>query len=138
MVNKEKGMKKMCKGKGKNYKGFQKPKPKLKPKSKAKSQAKPPNEGICFFCNEPGQWKRNYKLYMDYLKKKNKGSRTTSSGIHVIEINLSTSDSWILDTGSGSHICTNVQGLKGSRSLARGKVNIRVGNGARVAGCRDL
>ena len=44
MVNKEKGMKKVGKGKGKNYKGFQKPKPKpkLKPKSKAKFQAKPP------------------------------------------------------------------------------------------------
>ena len=49
---------------------------------------------------------------MDDLKK-NKGSRTTSSGIHVIETNLSTSDSWVLDTRSGSHICTNVQGLKG-------------------------
>ena len=47
---------------------------------------------------------------MDDLKK-NKGSAIISSGIHVIEVNLSTSDSWILDTGSGSHICTNVQGV---------------------------
>ena len=54
MVNKGNGMKKVGKGKGKNYKGFQKPKPKLKPKSKAESQAKPPKEGICFFCNELG------------------------------------------------------------------------------------
>ena len=58
---------------------------------------------------------------------------TTSSSIYVIEVNLSTSNSWILDTGSGSHICTNVQGLKKSRSLARGEVNLRVNNGARVA-----
>ena len=56
-----------------------------------------------------------------------------SSGIHVIEINLSIFDSWVLDIGSGSHICTNVQGLKGSRYLARGEVDLRVGNGARVA-----
>ena len=82
----------MGKGKGKNYKGFQKPKPKLKSKSKAGSQAKPPKEGICFFYNEPGHWKRNYKLYMDDLKKQ-KGSWTNSLGIHVIEINLSTSNS---------------------------------------------
>ena len=118
MVNKGKGMKKVGKGKGKNYKGFQKskPKPKLKPKSKAESQAEPPKEGICFFCNESGHWKRNCKLYLDDLKKK-KGSGTTSSGIHVIEINLSTFDSWVLDTGSGFHICTNVQGLKGSDPL---------------------
>ena len=125
MVNKGKGIKKVGKGKGKTQKGFQKPKakPKPKPKSKAEPQAKPPKEGICFFCNEPGHWKRNCKLYMDDLKK-NKGSATTSSGIHVIEINLFTSDSWVLDTGSGSHICTNVQGLKGSRSLAKGEVNL--------------
>ena len=51
MVNKGKDIKKV--GKSKNYKGFQKPKPKLKPKFKAESQAKPPNEGIYFFCNEP-------------------------------------------------------------------------------------
>ena len=132
MVNKGKGMKKVGKGKGKNYKGFQKPKAKLKPKSKDKSQAKPPKEGICFFCNEPGHWKRNCKLYLDDLKK-NKGSVTTSSGIHVIELNLSTSDSWVLDTGSGSHNCTNVQGLKRSRYLAKGEVDLRVGNGVRVA-----
>ena len=92
------------KGKGMNYKGFQKPKPKLKPKYKVESQAKPPKEGICFFCNEPGHWKRNCKLYLDDLKK-NKGSVTISSSTHVIEINLSHSDSWILDTGSKSHIC---------------------------------
>ena len=131
MVNKGKGMKRVGKGKGKATKGFQKPKPKPKPKSKAEPKAK---EGICFFCNEPGHWKRNCKLYLDDLKKK-KGGETTSSGIHVIELNLSTSDSdsWVLDTGSGVHICTNVQGLKRSRSLAKGEVYLRVGNGARVA-----
>ncbi|WJX23766.1 hypothetical protein P8452_12955 [Trifolium repens] len=51
----------------------------------------------------------------------------------VIEINLSTSTSWVLDTGYGSHICTNVQDLKESRELAKVEVDLRVGNGARVA-----
>ena len=96
-------MKKVGKGKGKATKGFQKYKPKPKPKFRAEPQPKPPNEGTCDFCNEPGHWKRNCKLYLDDLKKK-KGSATTSSGIHIIEINLSPSDSWVLDTGSGSHI----------------------------------
>ena len=68
---------------------------------------------------------------MDDLKK-NIGSATTSSGIQVIEVNLSTSDSWILDTESGSHMCTNLQGLKRSRILGKGEVDLRVGNGARV------
>ena len=48
-------------------------------------------------------------------------------------VNLSTLVSWVLDTGCGSHICVNVQGLKNSRSLAKGKVDLRVGNGVRVA-----
>ena len=69
---------------------------------------------------------------MDDLKK-NISSATTSSSIHVIEVNLSTSDSWVLDTGSGSHIYTNVQGLKRNRILAKGEVDLRVENGARVA-----
>ena len=69
---------------------------------------------------------------MEDLKKK-KGSETSSSGIYVIKVNLSTSVSWVLDTGYGSHICVNGQGLKNSRSLAKGKVDLRVGNGARVA-----
>ena len=31
------------------------------------------------------------------------------------------------------HICTNVQGLKRSRDLEKGEVDLRVGNGANVA-----
>ena len=52
MVNKGKGMKRIGKGKGKikASKGFQKSKLMPKPAS----QAKPPKEGIYFFCNEPG------------------------------------------------------------------------------------
>ena len=75
-----------------------------------------------FFYNELDHWKRNCKLYLEDLKKK-KGSETTSLGIHAIEVNLSTSISWVLDTGCGSHICVNVQGLKNSSSLAKGEVD---------------
>ena len=87
---------------------------------------------MLFFCNEPSHWKRNYKLYLDDLMK-NKDSATTSLGIHIVKINLSTSNSWVLDTDSRSHICTNVQDVKRSRILAKGEVDLRVGNGARVA-----
>ena len=69
---------------------------------------------------------------MEDLKKKN-GSETTSLGIYVIEVNLSTSVPWVLDTGCGSHIYVNVQGLKNNRLLAKGEVGLRSGNGARVA-----
>ena len=46
---------------------------------------------------------------------------------------MSTPTTWVLDTACGSHICTNVQGLRRSRKLDRGEVDLRVGNGARVA-----
>ena len=77
-----------------------------------------------------GHWKRNCKVY---LEEKKKGTLATTSGIYVIEINLSTSTSWVLDTGCATHICNNVQGLRRSRRLTRGEVDLRVGNGARVA-----
>ena len=100
MVHKGEGMKRKGKGKGQS-----------KPKAK---KPKLPKEGVFFFCNEQGHWKRNCKLYLEDLKKKN-SSEATTSGIYVIEFNLSTSASWVLGTGCGSHICVNVQGLQSSR-----------------------
>ncbi|KAK2404463.1 secreted RxLR effector protein [Trifolium repens] len=108
-------------------KGVAKPKetpPALKPSGSISK------EGNCFYCGKTGHWKRNCPKY---LEDKKKGVAPTTSGIFVIEINLSTSTSWVLDTGCGSHICTNVQELKESRELAKGEVDLRVGNGARVA-----
>ena len=72
-------------------------------------------------------------MYLEELKKKKKTGETSSSGIYVILINFSPSSSRILDIGCGSHICTNVQGLKRSRQLKKGEVHLRVGNGAEVA-----
>ncbi|KAG8638143.1 hypothetical protein MANES_15G192930v8 [Manihot esculenta] len=120
------GMLKIAKGKPMENKG--------KPKqAKAKFPKEiVPKEGICFHCKESGHWKRNCKLYLDEYKKK-KSSETKTTGVYVIDINLSISTSWVLDTGYGSHICINVQGLKRSRKLKKGKVDLRVGNGARVA-----
>ena len=64
---------------------------------------------------------------------KKKNSAPSSSGMFMIEVNLSPVTSWVMDTGCGSHICTSVQGLRQSRSFSRGEVHLRVGNGARVA-----
>nr|AAS01945.1 putative polyprotein [Oryza sativa Japonica Group] len=95
----------------------------------------PAKDAECFFCKETGHWKRNYKKYLEQLKQKQQDGKSSTSGINVIEINLATSstDSWVFDTESVAHICKSLQGLKRSRSLARGEVDIRVGNGARVA-----
>ena len=68
---------------------------------------------------------------MEDLKKKK--SEASTSGIYVIGVHLSTPTTSVLDTACGSHICTNVQGLRRSRKLSRGEVDLRVGNGASVA-----
>ena len=70
-------------------------------------------------------------MYLEDLKKKR--SETSTSGIYIIEVNLSISASWVLDTGCASHICTNVQALRNSRASTKGEMDLRVGNGARVA-----
>ena len=56
-----------------------------------------------------GHWSRNCKKYLEDLKKK-KGSETSASGMNVInitEINIamSSSESWVFDTGSMIHTC---------------------------------
>jgi hypothetical protein len=114
---------------------------KLKPTPKAKSS--PTSEDECFHCHEKGHWFRNCKKYLEEKKKK-KGSETSTSGINVIEINiaLSSSESWVFDTGSMIHTCKSLQSLSETRRLqslcetrrfARGELDVRVGNGAKVA-----
>ncbi|GJW39877.1 retrotransposon protein, putative, ty1-copia subclass [Tanacetum coccineum] len=47
----------------------------------------------------------------------------------MIELhNTTTSDSWVLYTGCGTHICTILQGLKESRRLKHGELNLVMGN----------
>ncbi|KAG8478249.1 hypothetical protein CXB51_028152 [Gossypium anomalum] len=124
------------KGKGK-AKVPTKPKGKGKPNlGKGKATLKPKcgvsKEGNCFHCGVTGHWKRNCPVYLEEIKEA-KARGTPASGIYVIDINLSTTTSWVLDTGCGSHICTSAQGLQRSRTLARGDMDLRVGNRARVA-----
>ena len=59
---------------------------------------------------------------------------STPSGINVIKVNIvSYSNLWVLDTGCGSHICTDMQGLRDGRKLTKGEFDFQVGNGVRVA-----
>ena len=104
-------------------------------KTKAKSSPSPNDE--CFHCKGKGHWSRNCKKYLEDLKKK-KGSETSASGmnvINIIEINIamSSSESWVFDTRSMIHTCKSLQGLQRTRRFARGELDVRVGNGAKVA-----
>nr|GEX90181.1 hypothetical protein [Tanacetum cinerariifolium] len=52
-------------------------------------------------------------------------------GIFTIELNTFLNKSWIYDTGCGTHICNTTQGLKASRKLKSGALNLYMGNGQR-------
>jgi hypothetical protein len=117
------------KGKAKAQKKSKKAKATPKPTPKI---AKDKSKDACFHCGETGHWRRNCK---GFLSTKKKHSDASTSGIFMIEINITSSKSnhWVLDTGCGSHICTNMQALRRTRDLKKGEVDLRVGNGASVA-----
>jgi hypothetical protein len=131
MVQKEKKWRKRStppKGKGKK-KVFDEPSS-TKPKTKGKFGHSPDEE--CFHYHKKGHWFRNYKKYLEEQKKK--GSETSTSGINIIEINtaVSSSNSWVIDTGSMIHTYKSLQWLSLTRRFTKGELDVRVGNGAKV------
>jgi hypothetical protein len=132
MVQKEKKKRKcsmLPKDKGKK-KVFTEPSS-SKPKIKGKFDPSPDEE--CFHCHKKGYWLSCYKKYLEEQKKK--GSEISTSGINVIEIYVavSSSDSWVFDTGLIIHTCKSLQGLSPIRIFAKGELNVHIGNGAKVA-----
>ncbi|MCS5023650.1 hypothetical protein L2V44_14265, partial [Staphylococcus aureus] len=77
-------------------------------------------KGTCFHCGVARHWRRNCAAYIETAKHK-KLAEASGVGIDMfmIEINLSyaSTDSWVLDTSCGSHICNNLQGLRDSRRV---------------------
>jgi hypothetical protein len=101
--------------------------------SKSKAGTLPPirdpKEATCFYCFEKGHWKRSCSKYIQDLKDGKVRETGSASGMYMIQTNNSnTSISWVLDTGCGFHICSDVQGLRESEKLARGKLNLIMGN----------
>lgn len=102
---------------------------KIPPPPKKKNPAK---DAECFHCGKVGHWRRNCPLYQSELKK-GKAGETSKSGIFQIQLYTFSSDSWIFDTGCGTHICNNMQGMRISKRLKKGTLDLRVGNGGRAA-----
>ncbi|GJS48850.1 retrotransposon protein, putative, ty1-copia subclass [Tanacetum coccineum] len=82
-----------------------------KSKRKVESDIAPtsdPKEAVCFYCNTKGHWKRICPKYIKDLK----DGRVEKGG----------------HSGCGTHICAVLQGLKESRRLKHGELNLVMGN----------
>ncbi|GKB46360.1 hypothetical protein Tco_0897113, partial [Tanacetum coccineum] len=69
----------------------------------------------------------------ELMKKKKLSQRASTSGTFTIELYSFPSKSWVYDTGCGTHIYNTTQGLKGSKKLKPGALNLYMGNGHHVA-----
>ncbi|GKC17486.1 zinc finger, CCHC-type containing protein, partial [Tanacetum coccineum] len=116
-------------GKGKDKKVYV-PKP-TNPKPIAKER--PAKDDACHHCKEVGHWKRNCPMYLaELLKKKRQVGDANSSGIFMIELfSLPKCNSWVYDTGCGTHICNTKQGFRIEKKLKRGALYLYVGNEVR-------
>lgn len=123
-VNKKKKPKASWKGKGKGV-----AKKKIPPPPKKEN---PTKDHDCFHFGERGHWRRNCPIYLGKLKKGTAGE-TSKPGIYHIRLYTFSSDSWIFDTGCGIHICNKMQGMRRSRTLKKGSLDLRVGDGGRAA-----
>ncbi|GJU54337.1 retrotransposon protein, putative, ty1-copia subclass [Tanacetum coccineum] len=120
--------------KGKGLKKSYHTKPK---KHQPYKKERPAKDGQCHHYKEEGHWKRNCPVYLAELMKKKKKTRgqnvaSTSSGIYTIELTAFHKNSWVYDTGCGTHICNTKQGLRGAKKLKRGSLYLYVGNGVRA------
>ena len=136
MIREGRVVKKNQKGKGKGKgKAPKKGKGKAKVVGKkfSKTATKPNQADMdCFHCGKKGHWKRNCPTYLEELRKSKVGNASTS-GIFVIELYAFSTNSWVFDTGAGTHICNDLQGLKNVREIRAGDLELHVGNGAKVA-----
>ncbi|KAJ8459595.1 hypothetical protein OPV22_032521 [Ensete ventricosum] len=119
---KRKAIKTHKKGKGKERSG----------KIKVAKKYSKKDKGQCFHYDQDGHCKRNCK---DYLIDKAKHKLGEASGIFMISLHLLDfyDNTWVLDTKSVYHICNSLEVLARSRRLARGEIDLKKGNEARIA-----
>ena len=116
---------------------FKKTKKKKKQtKGKKSGPSVPPSGGVkkpkraaedaCHHCGEIGHWKRNCPQYLAHIRQQ----KASSSGIFtypVIDISMAceaTVSSWILDSACPVHICNSLQGMRDSRNLRSGEMQL--------------
>ena len=105
----------------------------MPPKGKTAKPAKKKKaaEDKCHHCGKIGHWRRNCPDYIASVRRE----RASASGMFifpVIDISLACeaiSSGWVLDSACPTHICNTLQGLRVSRMLDPGEMQLRFGNG---------
>ncbi|KAI3768902.1 hypothetical protein L2E82_19739 [Cichorium intybus] len=97
-----------------------------RPKASGIAHNANPKEVDCFYCKEKGYWKTSCPRYLQDLK--DGKVKPSLASIYTISKNSPSSSSWVLDTGCGFHICSDLQGLKESREVEHGRLNLIMGN----------
>ncbi|KAL9230639.1 hypothetical protein vseg_005966 [Gypsophila vaccaria] len=130
------------KGKGKAKASLNVKRPQFKKKAQPKPRSGPGESSSskskgadveCHHCHKTGHWRRNCPKYIEDIKAGRVTAHGMTSYIHMIEINHASSSTWVFDTGCGSHLCNHFQGLRDVQRLEKGDIDLRVGNGAKVA-----
>jgi hypothetical protein len=122
--------KKVMKGK---KKGKEKAKCKGKAQARSKSVPKPMkvstsiSDTVCFHYNGKGHFKRECLMFLEEQK-----AKPSTSDICIVKINfvVSSLNSWVVDSGAGAHIYSNI--LKRSRRLAKDEMQLKFGNDALI------
>jgi len=98
----------VAKGKGR-IKGKGKGKAKVEPSKPKAKKPKVAENDPCFGCGEIGHWMRNCPTYLKELKAKRDAGQTSGTIFMIhIDLNVISSNTWVLDTGCGTHICNSL------------------------------
>ena len=76
---------------------------------KKKKGKKASGQMTYFHCGKPGHWKRNCKVYLANVKPGVSDAPKGMYEIHaILSLDSSKSNSWVLDTACGHHICKSL------------------------------
>nr|GEX54519.1 retrotransposon protein, putative, Ty1-copia subclass [Tanacetum cinerariifolium] len=118
-------------GKGKSKLTYD-PKPKIPPPPKKDYTAK---DTIYHQCSEVGHWRMNFPIYLTKLmmKKKKQASGASTLGIFTIELYSFPNKSWVMSLVVVLKSLNTTQGIRGSKKLNLGALNLYAANGHRAA-----
>jgi hypothetical protein len=74
----------------------------------------------CFEYDEVVQWKGNFPNYLKELKKKRDAGQPSGTIFMIyVELNIISSNTWVLDTACITHICNLLQMFKRNKYMKR-------------------